>query len=111
MLTFMDVNGIVYTATEPELKFTTNKKPVVNFSVASNRKWSDGGGAEHEDSCFINCVGFGKLAEVVDDKVRKGDPLYIEGNLKLDSWEADDGAKRSRHSVVLNRVVFLKPKE
>jgi single-strand DNA-binding protein len=110
MITFMSVNGLVYTVNEPELHYTPAQKPVVEFSVAANKKWTDQGGS-HEDSCFIDCVVFGKLAEAVDKNVRKGDPLYIEGELKLDRWEDQQGGKHSRHRIILSRVIFLKPKE
>jgi len=110
MLTFLQVSGLVYTVNEPELKYTTNKTPVVNFTVASNRKWNDEGGSKHEDSCFIDCVVFKSLAEVVDKNVHKGDPLYIEGNLKLERWEKDD-QKHSKHSLMVSRVVFLKARD
>jgi single-strand DNA-binding protein len=110
MLTFLQINGLCFVATEPELHFTPNQTPVVNFSVASNRRWTDQGGSERESSCFIDCVVFGKLAEAVDKHVRKGDPIYIEGNLNLERWEKD-GRKHSKHSVSLSKVVFLKPKD
>lgn len=110
MLTFMNVACLVYTVNEPELHYTPNKTAVVSFTVASNRKWRDQGGSEHEDSCFIDCACFSKLAEACDKNVRKGDPLYIEGTLKQERWEKD-GVKHYKHSVTLNRVVFLKPKE
>lgn len=110
MLTFMRFESLCYAATEPELKFTPNKTPVVNFSVASNRRWTDQGGTDHERSCFIDCVVFGKFAEAVDKNVRKGDPLYIEGDLNLERWE-NEGVKHSKHTVTLVKVVFLKPKD
>lgn len=110
MLTFLQVSGLVYTVNEPELKYTANKMPVVNFTVASNRAWTDEGGSKHEDSCFIDCVVFKSLAEAVDKNVHKGDPLFIEGNLKLERWESDD-QKHSKHSIMVSRVIFLKPRD
>ena len=95
---------------EPELSYTTSKNAVVRFSVAVNRKWKDDGGAAHEESCFIECTCWGKLAESVDKYVGKGDPLFITGNLNQDRWEKDD-VKHSRHTLTLSRVVFLKPKK
>ena len=110
MLTTLQVSGLVYTVNEPELRFTPNKTPVVNFTVAANRKWTDEGGSKHEESCFIDCVAFSKLAEAIDKNVSKGDPLYIEGSLKQERWEKDD-EKHSKHVLTLGRVIFLKPKE
>lgn len=110
MLTFLNGFGLVYTVNEPVLKFTPNKTPVVNFTVAANKKWTDESGSNREDSCFIDCVCYSKLAEAVDKVVRKGHPLYIEGKLKQERWEKDD-QKHSKHTIVLSKVVFLKPKE
>jgi single-strand DNA-binding protein len=110
MLTFLQVSGLVYTVNEPKLKYTANKMPVVNFTVVSNRAWTDEGGSKHEDSCFIDCVVFKSLAEAVDKNVHKGDPLFIEGNLKLERWESDD-QKHSKHSIMVSRVIFLKPRD
>lgn len=110
MLTFLEVSGLVYTVNEPELRYLANKTAVVSFTVAANRKWTDEGGAKHEESCFIDCTCWAKLAEAVDKNVAKGDPLHVTGTLKQETWEKD-GQKRSKHVLNVSRVVFLKPKE
>lgn len=110
MLTFMNMHGLVYTVNEPELHFTANQTPVVNFAVAVNRQWTDGDNAKHEESCFIDCVCFSGLANIVDKNVGKGEPLYIEGRLKQECWEKD-GVKHSKHVLVLSRVIYFHSKE
>lgn len=110
MLTFLDVNGLVYTVNEPELKYTPNQTAVVNFTVAVNRQWTDGGNNKREESCFIDCACFSKLAEIVSVNVGKGEPLYIEGRLKQECWEKDK-VKHSKHVLTLSRVIYFKPKE
>ena len=110
MLTFLNVTGLVYTVNKPELKYTTNQIAVVNLSVAVNRQWTDVSEVKHEESCFIDCVCFNKLAEIVSKNVGTGDPLYIEGRLKQERWEKDD-IKHYKHVLTLSRVIFLKPKE
>ena len=110
MQTFLRIDGLVYTVNEPELSYTSSKTAIVKFSVCANRQWKDGGGAAHEESCFIECVCWGKLAESADKYVKKGDPLFITGNLNQDRWEKD-GQKHSRHTMTVDRIVFLKPKE
>jgi single-strand DNA-binding protein len=109
-MTFLEVSGLVYVVNDPELRFTPTKTPVVSFTVAANRKWTDEGGSKHEESCFIDCTAWNKLAELVDKSVHKGDPLYIYGTLKQETWEKDE-KKHSKHTVTLSRVVFLKPKQ
>jgi len=110
MLTFLNGNGLVYTVNEPQLSYTPNQTPVANFTVAANRQWTDVQESKHEESCFIDCVCFNKLAEMVAMKVGKGDPLYIEGHLKQERWEKD-GVKHSKHVLTLARVIYFKPKE
>ena len=110
MQTFLQIHGLVYTVNDPQLSYTPAKKALVKFDVAANRKWNDDGGASHEESCFIECIGWGKLAENVSKYVDKGDPLFITGNLGQDRWEKD-GQKHSRHTMTVTKVVFLKPKE
>ncbi|MBA7518566.1 Single-stranded DNA-binding protein [subsurface metagenome] len=110
MLTFLNVSGLVYTANEPELKYTPNQTAVVNLTVVVNRQWTGSDNARHEESCFIGCVCFNKLAEIVSENVGKGEPLYIEGRLKQECWEKD-GVNHSKHVLMLNRVIYFKPKE
>lgn len=109
MLTMLKVTGLVYVCEDPELRYTPNQKAVVSFLVAANRSWTNESGNKVEDSCFISCQAWGNLAEAVNKSVVKGDPLYIEGNLKQDSWEKD-GVKHTKHTVTCDTVVFLKAK-
>jgi single-strand DNA-binding protein len=110
MLTFLEVSGLVHAASEPELHYTPSQKPVVTLTVAANYKWTGDDNKEHDESCFIGCTGWGKTAENISKFVKKGDPLYVVGSLKQDSWEKD-GIKHTRHTLLINRIIFLKPKE
>ena len=107
MMTFLKVNGLCRAVEEPELRYTPNQKAVTSMTVATNRKWKDDGGATHEESCFLDCTVWGKLAESVAQYVERGDPLYIEGKLELERWIANDGTKRQKVKAVLGCVVFL----
>jgi len=110
MMTFLEVSGLVYVVNEPEIHYTPNNTAVVSFTVASNRQWKDQAGSKHEESCFIDCTAWAKLAEAIVKCVGKGDPLHITGLLKQETWEKD-GVKHSKHVLNLSRCVFLKPKE
>jgi single-strand DNA-binding protein len=50
---------------------------------------------------------FGKRAEVINKYVKKGDPLFVEGRLKFDSWQAQDGSKRSKLRVMVESFEFM----
>lgn len=109
MLTFMKVTGIVRICESPELHYTPNQKAVVNFPIAANSTYTSNG-SKHEESCFISCTAWGKLAESINKYVEKGDPLYIEGDLKQESWEKDN-VKHIKHTVTLSSVIFIKSKD
>ena len=93
---------------DPQLKTLASSTPVCEFGLASNRRYKGQGGEEREEVCFVDCAAFGKQAEVLQKYVTKGKPLYVEGRLKYDSWEAKDGGgKRSKLSVVVENFQFL----
>jgi single-strand DNA-binding protein len=92
---------------DPQLKYLPNNTPVCEFGLASNRKWRDKDGNSHEEVCFVDISAFGRQAETINQYMSKGKPILVEGRLKLDQWTAQDGSKRSKHTVVLENFTFL----
>ncbi len=92
---------------DPQLSYTPSQTPVVDFGLATNRKWTGQDGSQREETCFVDCRMFGKRAEVINKYCKKGNPLFIEGRLTFDSWEAQDGTKRSKHRVTVMNFEFL----
>ena len=92
---------------DPQLSYTPNQTPVVDFGMAVNRKWKGKDGQEKEDVCFVDCRMFGKRAEVINKYMSKGKPLMVEGRLSFDQWEAQDGTKRSKHRVTVENFQFM----
>ena len=92
---------------EPELRQTPAGKSVMQLGVAVNRKYKDLEGNEREEVTFIDVDVFGRTAEVINQYCQKGSPLLIEGRLKLDSWENNDGEKRSKLKVILENFQFV----
>lgn len=92
---------------DPELKYTPSNTAVVNFGLAVNRKWKDQDGTEKQETCFVECVAFTNAANAINKYVHKGDPIFVEGRLHLDSWLSDDGTKRSKLKVIIQSVQFL----
>lgn len=77
-------------------------------SIAVNRKWKDDSNESHEEVTFVELEVWGKRAEVLAKYVGKGDPIYVEGRLKLDTWEdKNSGEKKSRMKVVVEDFQFL----
>ena len=92
---------------DPQLSYMPNQKAVVDFGLAVNRKWKSQGGEEHQETCFVDCVAFGKTGENINKYLDKGDPLFIEGELKFEQWTAQDGTKRSKHKINVRSFQFL----
>ena len=92
---------------DPELTFLPSQTPVVEFSLATSRKFKGNDGQMREDVCFVDCRMYGKRAEVINKYLGKGDPLMIEGRLQFDRWEAQDGSKRSKHRIFVESFEFM----
>lgn len=110
----MNLNKMLFAGNltrDPQLSYTPNQTAVVDFGMASNRKWKGQDGQEHEEACFVDCRMFGKRAEVIANYLDKGSPLFVEGRLTFDSWEAQDGSKRSKHRITVENFQFIGGKE
>jgi len=94
---------------DPELAYTLDQTPVVNFGLAVNRRWKDRNGQQCEDVCFVECVSYGPRGYPVHKYCNKGSSVLVEGELRYQSWEKD-GKKKSRHIVQVRSVQFLTPK-
>lgn len=94
---------------EPQLRYIPNTQTAVTeLGLAVNRRWRTPNGEDREETCFIDCVAYGKQAEIINQYCRKGSPLLVEGRLKLDTWEdKQGGGKRSKHRVVVENFQLL----
>ena len=92
---------------DPEMRYLESGTAVVDFGMAINRKWKGKDGRDGEETCFVDAQAWARTAEVITEYCHKGDPLYIEGRLKLDSWEGRDGQKRSKLRVVVENMQLL----
>ena len=92
---------------DPQLSYTANQTAVVDLGLATNRRWTGTDGTKREETCFVDCRAFGRLAENINKYLSKGRPVFVEGRLTFDSWTAADGTKRSRHKVTIENFQFL----
>ncbi len=92
---------------DPQLSYTPNQTAVVDFGMAVNRRWTGQDGNQRDETCFVDCRMFGRRAEVVNKYCKKGNPLFVEGRLTFDSWEAQDGTKRSKLRVTVENFEFI----
>ena len=91
---------------DPVLSYTPNQMEICDFGIANN----DGG---ENRTVFVDCVAFKKTATAINEYMAKGRRIFIQGSLMFDTWTAQDGTKRSKHKVLVNRWDFgdSKPKE
>ena len=93
---------------DPELRTLPNTQTqVCDFSLAVNRRWKDAGGADREEVLFIDCAAFGKTGQTIGESLTKGRPIHIEGRLRFEQWEQEDGQKRSKIRVVVEQFRFV----
>ncbi|MEE2923920.1 MAG: single-stranded DNA-binding protein [bacterium] len=93
---------------DPELRYTPDGMAICNFGIAVNdsyRRSSEGDGKD--DTMFIDVATFRKQAENCGQYLKKGSRVLVDGRLRLERWQAQDGANRSKHTVSANVVQFL----
>jgi len=90
-----------------ELRTTQGGQALAKFGMAINRKWSQNGETK-ESTCFVDCTAWGRTAEVLNQYVGKGSPLFVEGRLDYQTWEdKNGGGKRSKLEVVVENFQFV----
>jgi single-strand DNA-binding protein len=88
---------------DTELRYTPNGTAVADVGICSNRIWSKDG-QKQEEPTFVDVTLWGKQAESLAPFLTKGAFVMVEGRLQLDTWETDEGVKRSKLRVVAERV-------
>lgn len=92
---------------DPELRHIPSGRAVADMRLAVSEKYKNKDGELVESACFVDLVAWGRQAELCGQYLAKGSPIMTEGKLQLDSWETDDGQKRSKIRVQAFRVQFL----
>lgn len=99
---------------DPEIRVSTQTgSKVVNFSIATSRRYRDANGEQKEDTQWHNIVGWGKIAETIEVLgIKKGTTLYVEGRLTNRSWtDQASGQKRYVTEVLLDSFQILTPRQ
>ena len=95
---------------DPIFRQTTNGTPVVNFSVASNRRFRDKNDEWKEDVCYVGIVAWNRLAESCRDKLKKGNAVLVDGELQSRTFKTEDGSNRTIVEIKARRIQFLNKK-
>lgn len=92
---------------DPELRYTPNGQAVASFSIATTEKWKDKSGQTAERTDWHNIVCWGRNAEVANQYLKKGNPVYIEGRIQNRTYDDKDGNRRYISEVVVRRLQLL----
>jgi len=92
---------------DPQLSYTPNNMPVCEFGLAINRRWKDRNGSMRDEVCYVDLVSYGRGAEVINQYMRKGRSILVEGRLRLRQWTNQEGQKRNKLDVVVENFTFL----
>lgn len=105
MLGYIKVLALGNVTRDPDLRYTSGGKAVANFGLAANNRKTDD--ERGDDVCFIDVIAWERNAENAAQYLAKGCRVFVEGRLKMERWEQDDGQKRSKLKLVLGIIRFL----
>lgn len=91
---------------DPEMKYTGSGTAVCDMGVALNHTTGKGDQRKEEVS-FIDLTAFGKTAETAAEYLKKGRQIIVEGRLQQDRWEDQEGKKRNKVKVIVERLTFV----
>lgn len=87
---------------EPEVRYNNSGKPIATFTTATGEYWRDKAtGEQRESTEWHKIVVFGKLAEIIKDKAKKGTQIYLEGKNKTTKWQDENGKDHYTTEVVV----------
>ncbi len=97
---------------DPEIKYTPKGTAVADLGLAVNRVWTTDQGERREETTFVDVELWGRQAEIAGEYLKKGRPVFIEGRLKLDTWDdKTTGQKRSKMKIVGEGMQLLGGRE
>lgn len=91
---------------DPEARFLPNGKAVTNVTIATSNK-KDG----QEYTQWHRCVAYEKVAEIIAQYAKKGQPIYAEGSIRYGKFTNKDGVEQHTTDIVINQVQLLGRKE
>lgn len=95
---------------DPETRFLSNGDAVCNFSLAVTERWKKDGETQ-EQTEWVRCVAWRKLAEICSEYVKKGTPLFVQGKMRTRKWQDKDGQDRYSTEIHLDSMQMLGRRE
>lgn len=90
-----------------ELRYLASGMAVADIGLAVNDRRKGQNGEWIDETTFVDVTLWGRTAEIASEYMSKGSPCLIEGRLKLDTWEGNDGQKRSKLKVTGDKLQLL----
>lgn len=95
---------------DPEIRYTSGGTAVTDIGLAVNDRRKGADGQWVDETTFVDVTLWGRTAEVAGEYLSKGSAILVEGRLKLDTWQTNDGQKRSKLHVVCERMQMVGPR-
>lgn len=92
---------------DPEVRHLESGNVVAGLTIATSEKYKDKSGQSQEVTEWHNVVVWGKLAEIVEKYVSKGNQLYVEGKIKTEKWTDKDGNERKTTKIFATEITLL----
>jgi single-strand DNA-binding protein len=92
---------------DPEMRYTPSGQAVTSFSIASNRRYRTGDGEQREETEWFNVSAFGRLSEICNQYLTRGQQVYVEGRLRGRSYADRDGQPRYSLEIMLTEMQML----
>jgi len=92
---------------DPEIRMTPSGAKVGKLSLATNRSFQDRSGQQQERTEWHRLTFFGRLSDIVEEWVKKGDRLYVEGRIEYSQTQDDQGGTRYWTDIVVNEMIML----
>jgi single-strand DNA-binding protein len=92
---------------DPDLRYTPGGQAVASFSIATTERFKNKEGEQQERTEWHNIVCWGRQAEIANEYLKKGSPVYIEGRIQTRSYDDKDGIKRYRTEIVTRQMQLL----
>ncbi|MGC9348183.1 MAG: single-stranded DNA-binding protein [Anaerolineae bacterium] len=99
---------------DPEMRYTPDGTPVTNFSIATNRRWTNQDGSQGEETTWFRVTAWRRQAETAAQYLSKGSQVLVEGRMTPDRetggprvWTGNDGVARASYEITAFRIIFL----
>ena len=93
---------------DPETRYTASGAAITNIRIATSESWRDKQTGENQDRTeWHRVVFFSRLAEIAGEYLRKGSQVYIEGSLRTNKWQGQDGQDRYTTEIIASEMQML----